>query len=342
MSADSILFNEKPAQSGLIAEVILNRPKVLNALSLDMCQRFGEQLNQWKTNDDIQAVIVKGRGDRGFCAGGDIRALYENRTKFPERIHQFFYHEYRLNTFIHHFPKPYFAFIHHITMGGGAGVSIHGSYRIATENLMFAMPETKIGFYPDIGAHYFLNQCPGYTGLYLALTGNHIDANTAYTLGLVTHIIPDDKFAMFESTLYKADTFSEEIINPFTTNSKDAELDEHIDAIDDCFSANSLDEIFQRLNDQNDWTRDIANQLAKRCPTSLKITFESFHRAKKMSFDDIMQMNFDVTQQFLTESDFFEGVRSAIIDKDQSPKWQPEISDDQVKRYFAFKGKKLL
>lgn len=341
MNTDDILFFEKSAKSGIIGEVILDRPKALNALTMDMCQRFGEKLKQWETNDDITAVIVKGNGDRAFCAGGDIRKLYENKSIDSGLLSEFFWHEYRLNAFIHHFSKPFFAFLHHITMGGGAGVSIHGNYRIATEDLIFAMPETKIGFYPDIGANYFLNQCPGHTGLYLALTGNTISATDAYQLGLVTHLVAPNQFEQIETALLKAQDISEKCLSDFVIGPSESKLSEHIETINHCFSENSLDSILQRLENNNDWTKEIANQLKIRSPTSLKITFEAYHRAQKMKFDDIMQMDFDVSQYFLNENDFFEGVRTLLLDKDQTPQWQTEIPDGEMKKYFEFKGKKL-
>lgn len=342
MTTEDILFHEKEAHCGLIGEIILNRPRALNALTLDMCQRFCEQLNQWDSDEKIKAVIVKGNGDRAFCAGGDIRKLYENRDKDPKQNIDFFWHEYRLNAFIHHFSKPYFAFLHHATMGGGAGISIHGTYRLATENLIFAMPETKIGFYPDIGASYFLNQCPGYTGLYLALTGNTIDAFTAQALGLVTHLVPENKMADFESALYQTNHISEQIIKPFTRQEDHSKLKEHYETINHCFSAISIEAILQRLEHYNDWSKTVAQQLKERCPSSLKITLEAQQRAKKMNFNDIMQMDFDIAQQFLTEPDFFEGIRAMIIDKDQKPTWQPEIPDAKMEEYFQSKGSRLL
>lgn len=274
MSSDEIFFHEKEARCGLIGEIILNRPKALNALSMNMCQRFGEKLIEWQANDAIKAVIVKGNSERAFCAGGDIRALHDHRDKAPEQMAELFWHEYRLNAFIHHFTKPYFAFLHGITMGGGAGVSIHGTYRIATENLLFAMPETKIGFFPDIGASYFLNRCPGYSGLYLGLTGNTIGPAAALELKLLTHIIPDNKMHEFENALFQADKIDENCIKPFSLTQGNSELTEHGDMIDDCFSKDSVDAIITALQNGNDWAQKTAAELLARSPTSLLVAFE--------------------------------------------------------------------
>lgn len=339
MSSEDILFKESSAKSGIIAEVILNRPNALNALTFDMCKRFYDQLSEWQEKEDISAVIVKGVGERAFCAGGDIRKLYDNRDANVPITRDFFWHEYRLNALIHHFKKPYFSFLHHITMGGGAGISINGMFRFALNSLIFAMPETKIGFYPDIGATYFLNHCPGKTGLYLALTGNNIDALTAHQLGLVTHSIPDNNFDRVEKIIFDAKAISAELFNEFSLESIKTEIDS--DAINDCFSENSVGAIIQKLESYNEWTNTIAQQLKQRSPTALKVTLELYRRSQSMSFDEIMQMNFDLTQQFLENLDFFEGIRAAIVDKDQRPQWQAAISDEEIETYFAFKGKRL-
>ncbi|MCB1828207.1 MAG: enoyl-CoA hydratase/isomerase family protein, partial [Coxiellaceae bacterium] len=275
------------------------------------------------------------------CAGGDIKKLYENRTTQPKLLAEFFYQEYRLDLFIHDFTKPYFAFMHGITMGGGAGLSINGRYRIAAENLVFAMPETKIGFYPDVGASYFLNQCPGYSGLYLALSGNSINCSDAYALGLITHPIAFNNFKKAENAILNAESFSDTLLKPFINDLGHSTLSEHLDTIDACFSKDSVTAIIDTLTQYDDWTKNVAEQLKQRSPTSLQVTFEAYHRAKTMTFNDIMQMEFDISQQFLHGGDFFEGIRAAVVDKDQRPQWQPLSTTEKISQYFQSKGTKL-
>lgn len=347
-----IIFQEKTGPQGDIGEVTLNRPKALNALTLEMCRDLFNQLIQWAAAKHIKAVIIKGEGDRAFCAGGDIRLLYENRNVDVEQQKQFFWHEYRLNLAIYHFPKPYISFLDGITMGGGAGISVHGSHRIGTENLQFAMPETKIGFYPDVGASYFLNQCPGKTGYYLGLTGNTIDNAQALELGIISHVVPRNNLDALEKALAQASFLSPdfpsvtEIINQFSIHPKPSETHFHRDIIDTCFDQDSIERIISTLQqNSHKWSHDIAKTLSLRSPTSLHVILEQLKRADDMNFDDIMQMEFDMVQQFLRGHDFFEGVRAAVIDKDQSPKWQPkslsEIKKSDIAAYFKHKGQIL-
>jgi len=341
-----IIFQEKPARDGRLGEIILNRPKALNALTLEMCQDLTRQLAQWATADSIKAVIIKGSGERAFCAGGDIRLLYENRHTDPEHLAQFFWHEYRLNAAIHHFPKPYISLLNGVTMGGGAGISIHGSHRIASEHLQFAMPETKIGFYPDIGASYFLNRCPGKTGHYLGLTGNTIDHTQAQALGLIHYIVRKEQWPALEQALTEApiegDLFQSvtRIIKPFSIAPEAAELDPYYDVINTCFNQDSMEHIISALQQTaQPWCQHIAEALLERSPTSLKVTFERLNRAAQTNFDAIMQMDLNVTKQFLRNPDFFEGVRAAVIDKDQSPQWNPkhlsDVNNSDVAAYFS-------
>lgn len=347
-----IIFREKKGLDGDIGEITLNRPQALNALTLEMCRDLFNQLTKWAAAKHIKAVIIKGEGDRAFCAGGDIRLLYQHRENGLEQQRQFFWHEYRLNLAVYHFPKPYISFLDGLTMGGGAGISVHGSHRIGTENLQFAMPETKIGFYPDIGASYFLNQCPGKTGHYLGLTGNTIDNAQALELGLITHIVPRKNLEALENALTHTSFLSQdfpsvtEIINPFSIHPKPSELQFHRDTLDACFDQDSIESILSALKqNSHKWCHDIAETLLLRSPTSLKVVFEQLKRSAGMNFDDIMQMEFDMTMQFLQGHDFFEGVRAAVIDKDQSPKWQPkslsEIKNADIAAYFKHKDQIL-
>ena len=346
---NNIIFNEKTGRSGDIGEIILNRPKALNALDNDMCRDLFLQLVKWAKANHIKAVIIKGEGSRAFCAGGDIRALYDLKEAEIELQRQFFWHEYRLNSVLHDFPKPYISLLDGITMGGGAGVSIHGSHRIATENFSFAMPETKIGFYPDIGASYFLNKCPGKTGYYLGLSGATINQAEAYHLGLVTHVVNQSRLIELEEALlhtaFNSNDFPTvtKIIEQFNLHPEPSDFRFHQEHIDECFNEDSIEAILTSLKESSHkWCHTVAKALETRSPTGLKITLERLRRADSMSFDEIMQMDFDTTQQCLQTHDFYEGVRAIIIDKDQSPQWNPKalskIKNKDIDDYLKPKG----
>ena len=340
-SSQDIIFSI----TGSVGNILLNRPKALNSLTTDMCKAVHDQLKQWQADDRIKAVIIRGAGDRAFCAGGDVRQLYYNgKARLDESI-EFFHHEYRMNAAIFHFNKPYISLWDGITMGGGAGVSVHGSHRVATERLLFAMPETGIGFFPDVGAGFFLTRCPGKIGYYLGLTGDRIGAADALQWGLATHVISseeqDNLVDAFTNADLSKDAFAavSHVIDGFTQKTEPAHLSDHQQSITDCFSGASVEEVMLRLEENNsEWSLSVINALQLKSPTSLKVTFEQLSRAQHMEFDDIMNMEFNIARQFLNTPDFFEGVRAAVIDKDQSPQWQPNqlasVTKKTVQPYF--------
>ncbi|OGO91982.1 MAG: 3-hydroxyisobutyryl-CoA hydrolase [Coxiella sp. RIFCSPHIGHO2_12_FULL_44_14] len=345
---DDIQFNVLPGRKGDIGEIRLNRPKALNALSLDMCVALREQLLQWQQDATIKAVIIAGEGGRAFCAGGDVRALYQNRTHIAEII-DFFRQEYRMNKTIFHFTKPYISLLDGITMGGGAGVSIHGSHRVASEFFSFAMPETAIGFFPDIGAGYFLNQCPGKMGYYLGLTGVTIKISDAVALGLVNHFVERAKQPALVRALCEADFLGDPmkhvsaIIAQHHFEISATDLMPHAAHIECCFTASNVQAIiknFQSLG--NDWSKEIVALLSKRSPSSLAVTFQYLQRAATLNFDEVMQMNFNLAQAFMQRHDFFEGVRAVLMDKDQAPQWEPKsiehLQEQEIERYFENAG----
>ncbi len=344
---EEIIFTQHEASSGNVAEILLNRPKALNALSSAMCIALKEQLDNWAQDEKIKAVIIKGAGSRAFCAGGDVRQLFIDKSLPSDLRDTFFYKEYLMNRTLFHFPKPYISFLNGITMGGGAGVSIHGDFRVATENLVFAMPETMIGFYPDIGAGHFLTRLPGKMGWYLGLTGEHVHAQDAYELGLATHLVPSIELAALEGALLleKIDTHQEvkHVLDRFHQPLGENKLIQYQAEIDDCFMHNSIEEIEHALKEQQSEFADKTLQALKlRSPTSLKVTLEFLNRAQDMQFDEIISMDFNVAIHFLRNHDFFEGVRAALIDKDQSPNWQPmslkHVTKERVAEYFNDTG----
>ncbi|MCH9644984.1 MAG: enoyl-CoA hydratase/isomerase family protein [Gammaproteobacteria bacterium] len=339
-----ILFNEIEAKGGVIATITLNRVKALNALSFDMLKALHDKLDQWDDNQNIKAIIIKSNCDRAFCAGGDIKSLYLNRD--DQGSEDYFKNEYLCDRKIKHLKTPYISFLDGITMGGGAGISVHGSFRVATNKLMFAMPETAIGFFPDIAAAYFLSNCPNQLGLYMGLTGNSINVTDAYQLKLVTHVVDSKQFNDIEQqlidTLFSKKDFAavKSILDRFHQTPNDSELDQHKKMIDQCFSENSVEAIIAALQNSNSkFATETAATLLSRSPTSLKVTFRHFQRSQQHDFDRVIQSDLNLANRFLRSKDFFEGIRAMVIDKDKQPHWRPNnlsgVSDEMVDVFFS-------
>ncbi|MDF1654081.1 MAG: enoyl-CoA hydratase/isomerase family protein [Coxiellaceae bacterium] len=347
---EEILFNRVLGPYGDIGVITLNRPKALNALTQTMCIAIHEALNDWQKDDAIKAVIVKGEGEKAFCAGGDIRQIYDSGAEKVEQSSTFFWHEYRMNAAIHHFTKPYIAFMDGITMGGGCGISMHGQFRVATERLMLAMPETGIGFFPDVGGGHFLSRCPDYTGYYMGLTGNRIDAADALYTGFATHVIDSGNM---EQVIYELTHFEwgqnyaasvEYILSNNAVKTEESTLHKNAEMIKQQFNQSSVADICQALESCEkesckEWCAKTLKTIRSKSPTSVLVTFEQLKRAADMSFDDALKMEFAMTWHFMLGHDFYEGVRAALVDKDRNPQWQPaqltDVSADDVAQYFS-------
>ncbi len=343
MTEAEIIFETLSGEHGDIGLITLNRPKMLNALNQSMCIAMDAQLWQWQQDDQIKAVVIRGAGDRAFCAGGDIRSLYALKDEpIPEK--PFFWYEYRLNHRIFHFPKPYIAFLDGLTMGGGVGLSVHGDFRIGTEKLQFAMPETGIGFFPDVGGSYFLPRCPGRIGWYLALSGQAVGLTDAKEAGVVTHQVMSAQLPELLAALVAtpwADNLSLTAANTiaqFPSPAVAGDLAERRIQIDACFSQSSVIAIMEQLQQGDSWAKATAQLLSTRSPTSLQVTFAQLTRGAQLNFDDCMQMEYQMALQFLRTPDFYEGVRAAVVDKDRNPQWQPktlaEIEESTIAEFF--------
>lgn len=342
-TTSEILFDVMPGKSGDLGIVTLNRPQVLNSINLHMIKALHAQLKVWATMTSIKAVVIRAVPGKAFCAGGDIRLTYE-RSKKGEDATEFFFDEYHLNQCIFHFPKPYIALLDGITMGGGVGISIHGSHRIATENLLFAMPETAIGFFPDVGGTYFLPRLPGYLGYYLGLTGARIKTDDCVSLGIAQHKVTQDQLSALLVALAEGE-FSQDakasvtqIIKQFESPITSSLMASRTE-LDACFAKRSMEEIVQALQHASQpLCQDAANLLLKRSPTSLKVTLRALQEHATMSFDECMQREFGLAAHFVKGHDFIEGIRAVIIDKDQAPAWRPAILADvthkEVAHYF--------
>lgn len=295
---DEIVFNTNDG----IGTITLNRPSALNALNAEMLDALHQQLLLWEKNDAILSVLIQSSTPRVFCAGGDIKAVYLAHQKKLKNISLYFKREYDINQYIHHYSKPYVALLDGLTMGGGAGVSLHGRFRIATENFSFAMPETGIGFFPDVGTSYLLSRLPHEIGIYLALTGTRINATEA-------------EYA----TLIDLDTTHGTQANHLKDNQ--ALIEEH-------FKYNAVEAIFESLaQDTNSWTDHTLSVLKQKSPTSLKLTLKMLRQAKHLSFDDCIKQEYKLASYFVESDDFYEGIRAAIIDKDKKPHWEPNSLD---------------
>lgn len=342
-SIDEIIFEELSGQEGDLGLITLNRPTVLNALNHRMFIALDKQLSEWEKKNSIKAVVIRASEGRAFCAGGDIRHAYERKLAKDENLAHFFADEYRMNQRIFHFPRPYIALLDGLTMGGGVGVSIHGSHRVVSERFIFSMPETGIGFYPDVGGTYILSRLPFQMGIYLGLTGAKISAGDAFALGLVDEIVERTAFDSIISDI-TADPICDKnavtkILRSFSITPPSSELLTHKTTIETCFSRTTVEEIFHCLeNNSSEWCQKTANILKTKSPTSLKVTLEALHRAKNLSFDQCMEMEHQLTTHFIEGHDFFEGIRAVVIDKDQKPLWKPkrleDISKKDVERYF--------
>jgi enoyl-CoA hydratase len=316
---------------GVLGLLTLKRPGALNALNLEMVQALDSQLAAWAVDDDIQIVAIGGEGPRAFCAGGDIRAWLEGG---PETALEFLRTEYRLNERIATYTKPFMALMHGIVMGGGAGLSIHARWRLADVSLVFAMPETAIGFVPDIGSTYFLPRCPGGIGVYLALTAERIGFADAKAAGLVTHGIC---LAQFDVLLEKlaAGEAAEQVIETFAIKSAPGPLASQRARLDTLFAASSVEAVLERLaRDGGDFALGASNAIRANAPTSLKLALLLLRRGRDLSLRECLNQEYRAAVRLFTRPDFKEGVRAALIDKDRKPSWQPgtlaALSDAEI------------
>jgi len=320
--SDEVIF-ERYDSTGL---VILNRPSALNALTHDMVRALYATLVDWANDPHVRQVIVTAAGGKAFSAGGDIRAIWAiGQERYDEAV-SFFRDEYRLNALIKRYPKPYVVFLDGICMGGGVGISVHGSHRVASEKTVFAMPETGIGFFPDVGGSYVLSRMPGKSGLYAGLTAARLGQADCAWAGLATHSVESASMdAVLKRLLDGADlekTLAQASIVP-----EFSPLQELASDIDHYFSGSSVAEILAALEGagaDRKWARETHETLLKRAPSSLAITFEEIARARDLSFEECMAMEYRIVSRILKHEDFYEGVRAVIVDKDNAPQWTPK------------------
>jgi enoyl-CoA hydratase len=336
---------------GGVGFVRLNRPGALNALSLTLIEAFDAKLRAWARDPAVHAVVVRGAGERAFCAGGDIRGIWEGgqiaEGSGDGPASMLFRREYMLIRRIKVFPKPYVALIGGIAMGGGVGLCVHGSHRVATERTMMALPETRIGLFPDVGSSYFLPRLAGALGLYLGLTGARLKAADACYAGLADHYVETARLAELENALAAADWYAgaagsivSAVILDFESPPGAAVLAEQRAAIDRCFGQNSIQAMIAALQAEGgDWAGKTLETLRACSPTSLKVTIEQLRRGAALDFDDAIVVEYRLSQAFLARHDFHEGIRAVVIDKDNAPRWDPAelvgVTQELVEAHFA-------
>ncbi|WP_088348679.1 MULTISPECIES: enoyl-CoA hydratase/isomerase family protein [Rhodomicrobium] len=337
-TADIIIREE-----GRAGFLTLNRPKALNALTHAMIRTLEAQRLKWAGTARIYGVILDAVPGRAFCGGGDIRATNDVVDTDFDAVAQFFRDEYQHNWTLECFTKPNVALVDGIVMGGGVGISIYGTHRVAGEKLVFAMPETNIGFFPDIGAGYFLPRFPGETGMYLGLTGASIGRADAFQLGYATHCIDAAHFDAIRRAMIEGDPI-DAVLGALHRDPGEGELARHRPAIDRIFAADSVEAILSRLDAESgadaDWARETAAIIRQRAPLSVKVAFRQLREGRAMpSLREELTAEFRLTWHMLRGRDLREGVRAALIDRDRSPKWQPatlaDVTDAMVDACFA-------
>ncbi|HEY7298327.1 MAG TPA: enoyl-CoA hydratase/isomerase family protein [Xanthobacteraceae bacterium] len=339
-----ILFDRRGA-AGLVT---LNRPQALNAVTHDMVRKLAHMLAVWAKDDAVTRVIVTAAGERAFSAGGDLRAIYDlHRAGRLDEALAYWRDEYRLNAFIKHYGKPYVALIDGVIMGGGVGIAIHGSHRVAGDRFRFAMPECGIGFFPDVGASWFLPRLPGEIGTYCGLTGERLDATDAVKTGLATHRAASVRFPDLLDALC-SNVPVDAVIGAFAEPPAAAPeiLMRSRPAIDRLFRGDDVENLLAGLDaaasesEADAAFADTAAALIRaKSPTSLKVTLALLRRGRMLDFDECMRTEFRVASRIAAGHDFYEGIRSVIIDKDRAPRWHPsalkEVSGADLERYFA-------
>jgi len=339
---DDILFERR----GAAGIVTLNRPKALNAVTHGMVRALRVQLDRWADDVAVTRVVITAAGERAFSAGGDIRALADlGKAGRHDEALQFWREEYPLNAAIKNYRKPYVALIDGIAMGGGVGVSVHGSHRVAGDRFAFAMPEVGIGFFPDVGATWFLPRMPGELGTYCALTGERFGIADAIGGGIATHRVPSAEFGSLLDALTGAVSV-DAVIAAFSESVGEGPIIQRKAAIDRLFGGGRVEDIIDALDREassggvdSAWAKKTAATMRTKSPLSLNLALAQVRRGKDWDFETCMRAEFRIVSRIVHGHDFYEGVRAVIVDKDNKPRWQPatlaEVSKAEVERHFA-------
>ena len=308
-----------------VGRITLNRPKALHALNRAMCEAMTTALLDWRADDAVRSVLIDHAGERGFCAGGDIRMIAESGAGDASEAKAFFMVEYRLNHLMFDYPKPITAIVDGIVMGGGVGISEPADVRIATERTTYAMPETGIGLFPDVGGGWFLPRLPGQTGVWLALTGARLKAADTVALGIHSHFVPSDRVEALKSAVIAHPAEPKTVADTLASDPGPAPTAAHREAIDRLFAFDTVEAIFAALEaDGSDWALAQLATLKTKSPQTLKVAFRQLERgAAAEDFAEHMAMEYRIGARVVQKHDFIEGVRAVIVDKDNAPQWSP-------------------
>jgi enoyl-CoA hydratase len=326
---------------GAVGRLTLNRPKALHALTTEMCSLMIRALQAWRDDDHVECVLLDHAGDRGFCAGGDIRMIAQSGAGDKTQALDFFATEYRLNVLLFNYPKPIIAVMDGIVMGGGVGISAPARYRVVSDRTVFAMPETGIGLFPDVGGGWYLPRLPGRTGTWLGLTGARIGGADCLRLGLATHYIDHAQIEALKAALLDTPHAVGATLAEFATAPPDAPLAQYLTRIAAAFGGDSVDEIFDALQrDGSPWADAQLKTLRTKSPQALKVTLRQLRAGEaRARFEDEMVVEYRLASRICSSPDFQEGVRAVIVDKDNAPNWTPAnldaISEAMLDRLFA-------
>ncbi len=327
------IIAEKRGRAGIIR---LNRPKAINSLTLPMVRGFAEALDRFERDTDIACVVLAGEGDRGLCAGGDVRIIHDLGKAGDPGVLDFWREEFPLNYRIAQCAKPYVALMDGIVMGGGVGISAHGSHRIVTERTKLAMPETGIGYFPDVGGSWLLPRAPGEAGTWMGLTGNAVAGADAIYTGFADVLVPSQKLEalMQDLSLARDADGVQAAIEARAVDPADSFLAGNLDVINATFGFETVEEIFAALAARDDaFSRETLETLRKRSPTSLKLTLKMLRLGSESpSLIECLEREFAAGTEILLGHDFYEGVRAALVDKDRNPRWQPARLEDVTER----------
>jgi enoyl-CoA hydratase len=325
-------------RQGAAGRITLNRPQALHALNEEMCLAMDEALKRWEADPEVELVVVDhAAGTRGFCAGGDIRMLAESGAADGSAAQAFFRAEYRLNARIKNYPKPYVAFLDGVTMGGGVGISVHGSHRVATERTTFAMPETGIGLFPDVGGGWFLPRLGPPLGMWLGLVGERLKGGDVCAAGVATHYAESRVLDVVKNAVCEGQL---DMLNAMDWDEAGS-FDKHLEVIERCFWKETVEDIFGALEaEKGDWAKTQLATLKTKSPQTLKVAHRQLRRGlEAKTFEDNMRMEFRIACRVVHRHDFQEGVRAVIIEKDNKPNWNPAtlagVTNEMLNEIFA-------
>ena len=334
------VLNNYGSKTGVIT---LSRSSALNALTFDMLHQLRIHLERWEQDHAIQGVVIHSDSTRAFCAGGDVKALYYDADVLQVVPHPYFELEYELNRYLFHYPKPYVALMTGLTMGGGVGISLHGSHPVVFDSTQLAMPEARIGFFVDVGVTYHLSRLSHHLGRWMAVTGLTVDADDCLALGLSSHKVSMDDYDQLLAELTQSHWGGnpyhgvDQVLSRFTHSAGKSSLMQHADLIESCFEGNTVEAISSFIKGSGHaWLESTQHALSYNAPISMQLALLQLERARLSSFDEVIDTDLILVQQCLAWQDFKEGVRAALVDRDQQPTWQ--VDSDEAVAFFSKQG----